>query len=73
MQIGDVPDETHAVLSRRAAEAHQSLAEYLRRRLIEEASRPTLAEVLDRAAGRVGGSVPLEAAVKAVGEDRAGR
>jgi hypothetical protein len=73
VQIDDVPEETHAVLCRRARAAHQSLEAYLRIRLIEEASRPTLAELLDRAAGRMGGSVPLKAAVKAVSEDRAGR
>lgn len=73
VQIKDVPDETHAVLRRRAAAAHQSLQEYLRSRLIEEASRPTVDEVLDRAGGRAGGSVPLKEAVKAVREDRAGR
>jgi plasmid stability protein len=73
VQIKDVPDETHAVLRRRAAEAHQSLQEYLRTRLIEEASRPTLDEVLDRAGGRAGGSVTLKAAVRAVRDDRARR
>lgn len=73
VQIKDVPEATHAVLRRRAAAAHQSLQEYLRTRLIDEASRPTLDEVLDRAAGRAGGSVPVKAAVKAVREDRAGR
>lgn len=73
IQIKDVPEETHAVLRRRAAAAHQSLQEYLRSRLINEASRATLDEVLDRAAGRGGGSVPLKAAVKAVREARAGR
>ena len=57
VQIKDVPDETHAVLRQRAAAAHQSLQEYLRARLIEDASRPTLDEVLDRAAGRSGGTV----------------
>lgn len=40
--------ETHAVLRRRAAASHQSLQEYLLRRLIEEASRPTVDEVLAR-------------------------
>ena len=73
VQIKDVPEETHAVLRRRAAAAHQSLQEYLRSRLIDEAARPTLDEVLDRASGRAGGSVPLKAATKAVREDRAGR
>ena len=71
MQIKDVPEETHAVLRRRAAEAHQSLQEYLRSRLIDEASRPTLDEVLERAAGRAGGSVSLKSAARAVRDDRA--
>jgi antitoxin FitA len=73
IQIKDVPVETHAVLRRRAAAARQSLQEYLRARLIEEAERPTLEEVLDRAAGRSGGSVPLRVAVTTVRDDRARR
>jgi plasmid stability protein len=71
IQIKDVPDETHAVLRRRAAAARQSLQEYLRGRLIEEASAPTLEEVLDRAGGRAGGSVPFRAAAQTVRADRA--
>jgi len=66
-----VPEETHRILKQRAAAAHQSLQEYLRARLIDEASRPTLDEVLDRAGGRAGGSLRLEAAVTAVRDDRA--
>jgi plasmid stability protein len=73
VQIKDVPDETHAVLRQRAAAAHQSLQEYLRERLIEEASQPTLDEVLDRAGGRSGGKMPLKAAVAAIRDDRARR
>jgi plasmid stability protein len=73
VQIKDVPEETHAVLRRRAAAAHQSLQEYLRARLIAEAAQPTLEEVLDRAGGRSGGSVSLKAAVAALREDRASR
>lgn len=73
VQIKDVPEEAHAVLRRRAADAHQSLQEYLRSRLIAEASRPTLGEVLDRAGGRAGGSVTLKAAARAVRDDRARR
>lgn len=73
VQIKDVPEATHAVLRRRAAEAGQSLQEYLRARLVAEASRPTLDEVLTRAGGRAGGSVPFSAAVRALREDRAGR
>jgi plasmid stability protein len=70
VQIKDVPEEAHAVLRRRAAAAHQSLQEYLRARLVEEANTPTLDEVLDRAGGRSGGSVPLKAAAEAVRDDR---
>jgi plasmid stability protein len=73
IQIKDVPEETHAVLRRRAAAAHQSLQEYLHGRLIEEASAPTLEEVLDRAGGRAGGSVRFSDAVAVLREDRAGR
>ncbi len=73
VQIKDVPEETHAVLRKRAAAARQSLQEYLRSRLIEEASHPTLDEVLARAGGRAGGSVTFEASVGAVREDRARR
>ena len=73
VQIKDVPERTHAVLRQRAAAAHQSLQEYLLARLIEEADQPTLDEILDRAGGRSGGSVPLKAAVAAVRDDRARR
>lgn len=73
VQIKDVPEQTHAVLRQRAAAAHQSLQEYLRGRLIAEAAQPTLDEVLDRAGGRSGGSVPLAVAVAALRDDRARR
>jgi antitoxin FitA len=73
VQIKDVPEDTHAVLRQRAAAAHQSLQEYLLARLIEEASRPTLDEVLDRAGRRAGGSLPLRTAVSAVRSERARR
>jgi antitoxin FitA len=70
VQIKDVPEQTHAVLRQRAAAAHQSLQEYLRARLIEEASEPTLEEILDRAGGRSGGSVPVTKAVSTLRSDR---
>jgi len=72
VQIKDVPEQTHAVLRERAARNHQSLQEYLRSWLIEQASRPTLEEVLARAGGRSGGSIPTDAAVKTLRGDRAG-
>jgi plasmid stability protein len=70
VQIKDVPDDVHAVLRRRAAASRQSLQEYLLGRLIEEASRPTLDEVLERVDLRAGGDVPLELIVDVVREDR---
>jgi plasmid stability protein len=62
VQIKDVPPDTHAVLRKRAAASHQSLQEYLRQLLIEEAEHRTLDEVLDAAGGRSGGSASLEVA-----------
>ena len=73
VQIKDVPEETHAVLRQRAARAHQSLQEYLRSRLIEEAAMPTVEEVLERAGQRSGGSLTFSAAIEAVRSDRDSR
>lgn len=70
VQIKNVPAETHAVLRRRAAVAHQSLQEYLRSRLIDEAASPTVDEILERAGGRAGGTVSFEAAAQTVRADR---
>lgn len=70
VQIKDVPVETHSVLRQRAAAAHQSLQEYLRARLIAEAARPILEEVLDRAGGRTGGDLPFLATLAVLREDR---
>jgi plasmid stability protein len=70
IQVKDVPEATHAVLRRRAAAAGQSLQEYLLSRLNEEASRPTLDEVLQRAGGRAGGTLPFADAVAAIRADR---
>lgn len=70
IQVKDVPEETHRVLRRRAAEAHQSLQEYLRSRLIAEAAVPTLEEVLDRIDHRSGGEAPLVETAKMVRGDR---
>jgi len=70
IQIKDVPEDTHHVLRRRALEAHQSLQEYLRARLIEEAGRPTVNEVLARAANRSGGHLSLREATQLLSEER---
>ena len=73
IQVKEVPKDVHAALRRRAAAAGMSLQEYLLGRLTEEARRPTLDEVFDRAGGRAGGSVPLGYAAGAVREERDAR
>ncbi len=70
VQIKNVPQDVHRILRRRAADAGQSLQEYLRARIVEEARRPTLDEVLRRVGERSGGQVSLTEAVKAVRDDR---
>jgi antitoxin FitA len=70
VQIKNVPPDVHSVLRRRAAAAGQSLQEYLLARLTEEAREESLDEVLARAGGRAGGSVPLSFAAKELREER---
>jgi hypothetical protein len=72
VQVRNVPEHTHFVLRRRAAEAGMSLQEYLLTVLNELADRPTVAEVLDRAGGRSGGQVPLGTAAAHLRADRSG-
>lgn len=70
IQIKDVPEQTHLVLRQRAAAAHQSLQEYLRSRLIEGASRPTVTGVLNRAAAQPGITVSLSEVAQLVADER---
>ena len=70
VQIKNVPPDVHRTLRTRAAEAGQSLQEYLLARLVEDASRPTLEEVLRRVGERTGGRVTFADAVEALREDR---
>lgn len=71
IQIKNVPEDTHAVLRARAAVARQSLQEYLRARLIDDARSPTVDEILNRAGGRAGGSMSFDVAATSIREDRA--
>jgi hypothetical protein len=73
VQIKDVPPETHAVLVRRAATAHQSLQEYLRSKLIADAATPTMEEVLARASRRRGIPVTTEEVNALIRGDRDSR
>jgi plasmid stability protein len=72
VQVRNVPEQTHLVLRRRAAEAGMSLQEYLLTVLKELADRPTVTEVLDRAGGRSGGQVSLGSAAAHLQADRSG-
>ena len=69
IQIRNVPDDVHRELRTRAAASGQSLSDYLLDELSRVAGRPSVADVLARAAGRSGGA-SREAIVAAV---RAGR
>ena len=52
LQVRDVPDQTRRALKARAASRGQSLNSYLLDVIEREVARPTVAEVLDRAARR---------------------
>lgn len=73
VQIKAVPDDVHAELRRRAAREGKSLQEYLLGRLVDEARRPDLDTLLERAGRRQGGSCSFEFAVEAQREDRDAR
>jgi antitoxin FitA len=73
VQIKNVPDDVHRTLRRRAGAAGQSLQEYLLARLVEEARKPSLDEVLARVSQRSGGTLPIAEAARAVREDRDAR
>ncbi|MCU4185579.1 Arc family DNA-binding protein [Acidiferrimicrobium sp. IK] len=52
LQIRDVPDEARRLLKSRAAAQGRSLNSYLLEVISREVARPTVAEVLERAARR---------------------
>lgn len=73
IQVKNVPDDVHAVLRRRSAEAGQSLQEYLLAELTRAARAPTLDEVLARIGHRSGGRLTLRQAEYDVRQDRGQR
>ena len=52
IQVRDVPAEDVAVLRARAAARNMSLSSYLRELIHDDTSRPAMAQVVDRIAGR---------------------
>lgn len=73
VQVRNVPHETHRVLSERAAEAGQSLQEYLLAELNDLAAKPTLPELMRRVESRSGGGSTMEETVRWIREDRESR
>ena len=71
--VRDLPDDVHAGLQRRAAEAGQSLQQYLASELTLLATAPTMNEVLARIGRHSGGRVGFEAAVEALDSERGRR
>lgn len=71
--VRDLPDETHALLQRRAQNQGQSLQQYLLGELKRLAERPSLDELIDRIERRQGGRVGFDQAVADLTEERRGR
>lgn len=70
VQIRNVPERVHKVLRRRAAEAGQSLQEYLLQLFEREAGRPTVQEVLERAGREATGRWGAGEAARIIREER---
>jgi len=70
VQVRDVPDDVHAELRRRAAAAGMSLSDFVKAELLRLARRPSVAEVLDRAARRPGEPMTFAEARVAVTTER---
>jgi plasmid stability protein len=70
LQVRDVPDDVHAELRRRAAAAGMSLSDFTRQELSRLARRPSLEDLLDRAALRNGHPMTFAEARQAVTAER---
>jgi plasmid stability protein len=70
LQVRDVPDDVHAELRRRAAVAGMSLSDFTRQELARLVRRPSLADLLDRAARRTGDPMTFAEAREAVRAER---
>lgn len=73
IQVKKVPDDVHRILRTRAASAGQSLQEYLLGRLVSDARRESLDDVLARVGERSSGDVDFEFAAETVRVEREGR
>jgi plasmid stability protein len=73
IQVKHVPDDVHATLRRRAAEAGQSLQEYVLATLTEQARQPTSEEFWAHVGTHAGGRLSAAQAVEWIREDRDSR
>lgn len=71
LQVRDVPEQTRRVLKARAAARGESLNSYLLQVIAREVAKPTVAEVLQRAAART--ERARQSSVEAISEARAER
>lgn len=69
IQVRSVPEQTHRELRIRAASAGVSLSDYVLQELERVVSKPSIADVLERAGSRRGG-VPRQVIVDAVRDGR---
>ena len=70
IQVKEVPDDVHRVWRRRAAASGMSLQEYLLRKLVAEARRPTVAELFERIEHRGGPEIDPDLTVELLHESR---
>ncbi|MDN5789875.1 MAG: hypothetical protein L0H25_03270 [Micrococcales bacterium] len=70
LQVRDVPDDVHAELRRRAAAAGMSLSDFIGQELSRLTRRPSLDDLLDRAARRQGDPITFADAREAVTSER---
>ncbi|HYA09603.1 MAG TPA: hypothetical protein VEG24_08420 [Gaiellaceae bacterium] len=72
IQIRNVPDDLHRKLKERAAKEGMSLSEYLLREVVDNAARPTLAELAERIRSRpmIRAKVPAADLIREAREER---
>lgn len=70
VQVRDVPDDVHAELRRRASAAGMSLSDFALQELSRLARRPSVGDLLDRAAARAADRMTFAEAREAVVAER---
>ncbi|MFF3001357.1 antitoxin [Kitasatospora sp. NPDC057940] len=73
LTIRDVPDDQIQTLKVRAAQAGKSLQAFMQDLIAKEASKPTMAEMMDRLNRETTATVSTADVLAAIDEGRAGR